>query len=147
MLPSKDYLLTQLETLPAITKPKMSHDHSVGGNRRQKKHAWRSPLKGRGTLELFQRQCWGNFWKTGRMADRLSRVHRYHLELSWTKIHKTRTVQLSSNACFLTGRKMHHFVIQITPFRTCSTAHTVESFDQTWSTRSARGKGNGFTQE
>ena len=38
--------------------------------------------------ELFQRQRWGNLWETGRIAHThgLFRVHRYHLELNWSKL-------------------------------------------------------------
>ena len=55
--------------------------------------ARRSSLKGRErtivirrTLEPFQRQPWGNFWKTGWSAYGLFRANRYHLELKWTEL-------------------------------------------------------------
>ena len=42
---------------------------------------WRRPLSIRWTLELFQRQRWGD----GVERIRLFRAHRYHLELNWTE--------------------------------------------------------------
>ena len=44
----------------------------------------KGPSSIRPTLELFQRQHWGNSWETGRSAYGLSLAHRYHLELNWT---------------------------------------------------------------
>ena len=42
----------------------------------------RGPSPVRRTLELFERQRWGNFWDTGLSEYGLFRVHRYHLKLS-----------------------------------------------------------------
>ena len=41
----------------------------------------RGPSSVRQTLELFQRQRWGNLWETGWSAYGLFWTHRYHLEL------------------------------------------------------------------
>ena len=46
----------------------------------------RGPSSFRQTLQLFQRQCWGNFWEMEWSADGLFRTHRYHLELNWTTL-------------------------------------------------------------
>ena len=43
----------------------------------------RGPSSIRRTLELFQRQRWGNFRETRWSAYGLFRAHRYHLELNW----------------------------------------------------------------
>ena len=45
----------------------------------------RGPSSIRRTLELFQRQRWGNFWETGWSASGLFRAHRNHVELNWTE--------------------------------------------------------------
>ena len=46
----------------------------------------RGPSSVRRTLELFQRQRWGNFLETGWSVYGHFRAHRYHLELmNWTK--------------------------------------------------------------
>ena len=47
----------------------------------------RGPSSIRRTLELFQRQCWGNFGETGWSTYGLFRAHRYYLELDWTVQH------------------------------------------------------------
>ena len=49
----------------------------------------RGPASVRRTLELFQRQRWGNFRETGWSAYGLFRAHRYHLELNWTELNWT----------------------------------------------------------
>ena len=49
----------------------------------------RGPSSIRWTLEPFQRQPLGNFWQGG-----LFWVHRYHLELNWTDIVSSFSVQL-----------------------------------------------------
>ena len=45
----------------------------------------RGPSSIRQTLELFQRQRWGNFWEMGWSTCGLFRAHRYHFELNWSK--------------------------------------------------------------
>ena len=45
----------------------------------------RGPSSIRWTLKPFQRQHWGNFWEMGWSAHKLFRVHKYHIELSWTE--------------------------------------------------------------
>ena len=57
------------------------------GSARRSLKGW-GPLSIRGTLEPFQRKCWGNFWETGWGIYGLFWAHRYHLEvnsaeLSW----------------------------------------------------------------
>ena len=44
------------------------------------------PSSIRWTLELFQRQRWGNFWETGWSAYGLFRAHRYYLEMKCTEL-------------------------------------------------------------
>ena len=58
------------------------------GSARQSSFPWmdeRGPSSMRQTLELFQRQCWGNFWETGWSAYRLFWANGYHLELNKLK--------------------------------------------------------------
>ena len=49
----------------------------------------------RWTLELFQRQCWGNFWEMGLSAYGLFWAHRYHFELNWTVEAKMLSVKIT----------------------------------------------------
>ena len=44
------------------------------------------PSSIRRTLELFQRQRWGNVWETRWSAYGLFRAHIYHLQLNWTEL-------------------------------------------------------------
>ena len=57
----------------------------------------RGPSSIRRTLELFQRQRWGNFWKTGCSAYGLFRAHKYHLELNWTQLNWRRSKRSVGN--------------------------------------------------
>ena len=59
----------------------------------------RGPSSFRQTLQLFQRQCWGNFWEMEWSADGLFRTHRYHLELNWTTLVSPQN-QISFVGCF-----------------------------------------------
>ena len=43
----------------------------------------KGPSSIRPTLELFQRQCWGNFWEMGRSAYGLFQKYKYHPEATW----------------------------------------------------------------
>ena len=48
----------------------------------------------RRTLELFQRQCWGNFWETGWSVYGLFRAPRYHPELNWIDLRCSTSVRI-----------------------------------------------------
>ena len=55
----------------------------------------------RWTLELFQRQCWGNFWEMGLSRYGLFWAHRYHPELNWTVETKMLSVKTTVIQAFL----------------------------------------------
>ena len=55
----------------------------------------RGPSSIRQTLELFQRQRWGNFWETGWSAYGLFRAYVYHLELNLNEPNWTRETSLA----------------------------------------------------
>ena len=91
----------ELETLPAGTMPKTSPHRSSGGERRRKrKHStisnpWQNeerPSSLRWTLELFQSQCWSNYWETVLWAYGLYRAHRSHFEVKCVLPLKSRFV-------------------------------------------------------
>ena len=82
-------------------------------------HSWKDETglrSVRRTLEIFQRQRWGNVWETGWSVYVLFRMHMYYLEMSWTELNQSGWMMTAKNS----RRRCLTFLAE--PFPTASPA-------------------------
>ena len=113
-----DISIEELETLSVGTKPRTSQHWLPGGERRGKsKHSticWKDEKRlssSRQTLELFQRQCWGNLLQREWNAQGLCQA--YSTIVNWTELNCRDVTQLWDIEGWSLGPRINFMVLDL----------------------------------